>query len=126
MAKIVKLGELASIFSDPTSGLLVIGKQIVELTVRQESSRKVKQAISGGHLIHATDDELKKYQKTQLATEKSTAHEVKKLEEMTFEELHAWVDEKSGWDKADRKKVKEVKDAKELLEMVSKINKSYE
>jgi hypothetical protein len=126
MAKFVKLGEQASVYSDPTSNLLVIGKDVIKLNPKQETSKRVKKALSGGHLIHATEDEYKKFVKGELATEKETGKVVKKLEEMDIDELQEWVKTESGWEKVDKKKLMDITDASEALALIQKINKDYE
>lgn len=57
--KFVKLGEKASSFACPTTGLKITRPGvIVELLPEHEKSKKVKAAIKGGHLESATEEEF--------------------------------------------------------------------
>lgn len=58
----VKLGEKAQSFSDPASGLKVLPKQVIELTKKNLSSKKVETAIKGGHLEKVDEKEFNAYQ----------------------------------------------------------------
>ena len=57
-AKHVKLGEKASVFYDPTSGLKVTPNRAVELTKEAQISKRVIKAIKSGHLDYVHDDEM--------------------------------------------------------------------
>jgi hypothetical protein len=127
MPKFVKLGEHASVFSDPTSGLLVIGDEVHQLETKHERSKKVKVAIQGGHLVHATEDEFKRFTKGEkVVAKKEPVKNEKSIDEMDLTELQEWVVKESGWDKADKKKVVDIKTVEELLPLVKKINEDYE
>ena len=56
VSKYVKLGELASFFHDPVSGLTVSKGDVVGITNAQASSKKIRLALNGGHLV-LTDEE---------------------------------------------------------------------
>lgn len=62
MAKIVKLGEKASFFYDPTTNLQVSKGEVLTLTKKQEYSKKIRKALQGGHLVLTNEAELKAYQ----------------------------------------------------------------
>lgn len=54
MAKIyVKLGKKASSFRDQASNITILPGQVVGLDVKQQNSKKIKAALSGGHLVYA-------------------------------------------------------------------------
>ena len=53
MAKYVKLGEDASVFHDMSTKFTVYPNEVKELTLKAQSSPRVKKAISSGHLVYA-------------------------------------------------------------------------
>lgn len=53
MAKYVKLGEGASVFHDMSTKFTVYPNEVKELTLKAQSSFRVKKAISSGHLVYA-------------------------------------------------------------------------
>ena len=53
MAKYVKLGEGASVFHDMSTKFTVYPNEVKELTLKAQSSLRVKKAISSGHLVYA-------------------------------------------------------------------------
>ena len=53
MAKYVKLGEGASVFHDMSTKFTVYPNEVKELTLKAQSSPRVKKAISSGHLVYA-------------------------------------------------------------------------
>lgn len=53
MAKCVKLGEGASVFHDMSTKFTVYPNEVKELTLKAQSSPRVKKAISSGHLVYA-------------------------------------------------------------------------
>lgn len=62
MAKYAKLGDKANSFSDPTSGLNLKNKDVVELTPSNLSSKRVKKALNGGHLEYAEKSDYTEFQ----------------------------------------------------------------
>lgn len=56
--KYVKLGELASSFSCPTTGVSITGNSVIELTPTMQSSKKIIAALKGGHLEYADKSEI--------------------------------------------------------------------
>ena len=56
--KYIKLGGKASSFSCPTTGVALSGTMVVELTPTLQSSKKIQQALRGGHLQYADSDEV--------------------------------------------------------------------
>lgn len=61
MAKFVKLGDKANSFSCPTSGFTVSTKtQVKELTAKVARSKKVQNALKGGHLVYAEQKDFDK------------------------------------------------------------------
>ena len=61
MAKIVKIGEHASFFYDPTSKVQLVPGEVIELNKRQEHSKKIKKALQGGHLVLASKEEVEAF-----------------------------------------------------------------
>lgn len=61
MAKIVKLGDKASFFFDPTSKTQLSPGEVMELSKRQMLSKKVKKALQGGHLVLTGKEELEAF-----------------------------------------------------------------
>ena len=57
--KYVTVGENASIFHDQTTGITVCKKEIVQLTPKQVLSKRIRMALSSGHLVY-TSPELEK------------------------------------------------------------------
>ena len=51
----VKVGRKANIFHDQTTGITVKKGQVVELTAAQLMSRRVKGALSSGHLVRTEE-----------------------------------------------------------------------
>lgn len=70
--KYAKLGTKASIFHDPTNGLKVLPGQVVMLDGDKKFSKKTDQALKGGHLEYATEDEYKEYTSSQEKLESNT------------------------------------------------------
>lgn len=69
----VKLGEKAHSFSCPTTGFNLTHKgQIKELLPTFKASKKVQQALRGGHLTVAKESEVKAYKKAQSANASKT------------------------------------------------------
>ena len=56
--KYVKLGEKASSFSCPTTGISITGDSVIELTPIIQSSKKIIAALKGGHLEYADSSEV--------------------------------------------------------------------
>lgn len=56
--KFVKLGEKASSFSCPTTGVSLTKGKVVELNTEQLNSKKIKQALKGGHLEYASPEDI--------------------------------------------------------------------
>lgn len=64
MAEYYKLGKKAKggSFSEVSTGVSVFGAKVVEITVKQKSNKRVRQAIEHGHLVPATKDEFDAYE----------------------------------------------------------------
>jgi hypothetical protein len=60
MAKYYKLGEKATLFFDPTTQVLIRGKEIIEVT-RLPKSKKLAVAINQGHVVVATEEEYQRF-----------------------------------------------------------------
>lgn len=90
--KFVKLGEKASIFFDPTSGLKVVPGQAVELSNVHRQSKRVVRGLKSGHLDNVDSDEMDELEVVYI----DAKAEVKKEEENndTFDMDQEW-DEKS-------------------------------
>lgn len=58
--KYLKLGEKATMFFDPASRIQIRGTEVVALKAVQKT-KKVAQALSGGHLAWATEEEYQKF-----------------------------------------------------------------
>jgi hypothetical protein len=58
MAKYVKLGGSAESFYDPYSEFSLAGKEVKVLEAKALTSNRVKAALSGGHLSHASEKEF--------------------------------------------------------------------
>lgn len=56
--KYVKLGEKASSFSCPTTGISITGDTVIELIPIMQSSKKFIAALKGGHLEYADSSEV--------------------------------------------------------------------
>jgi len=56
--KFIKLGEKASSFSCPTTGVSLSGNKVIELTPTLAASKKIKNALRGGHLEYADEKEV--------------------------------------------------------------------
>lgn len=80
MAKYVKLGKKAASFADPYSELTLAGKDVKELTPKQQVSPKVQRALLGGHLVTATKEEFETWSKKESGFKAEVA--VKKTAEM--------------------------------------------
>ncbi len=83
MAKYVKLGDNAESFFDPYSRLSLAGKQVLLLEGKSLTSNRVKLALKGGHLSHATQEEFVKAGGKVI--EKKTQESVKEDDKPTFE-----------------------------------------
>lgn len=59
--KRVKLGSNANVFHDQCTGITIVKGQTVELNMYQLNSKRIKNAISGGHLVYS-NDELDKFE----------------------------------------------------------------
>jgi len=58
-----KLSKDATLFTDPKSGLTVRNKEVVKMeSEKANSSAKVRDAVKGGHLREATEEEYNKWQ----------------------------------------------------------------
>lgn len=55
--KYLKLGEKASIFFDPTTRLLIRGKEVIALKAIQKS-KKLSTALNQGHVVNATEEDF--------------------------------------------------------------------
>lgn len=77
-SKHVKLGEKASLFYDPTSGLKVTPNKAVELSAQHKMSKRVTKAIKSGHLDYVDSEELKELEVVSL--EKAPAKQEAKTE----------------------------------------------
>lgn len=56
--KYLKLGDKASSFYDMATGLQISGKEIVKVSETYiVQGRKTKNALAGGHLVYATEEE---------------------------------------------------------------------
>ena len=62
MAKYVKLGQKSTIFHDPTTNIKILPNQVVSLSGKSKMSKKILNALRGGHLENATEEEYEKYQ----------------------------------------------------------------
>ena len=58
-----KLGENASVFYDPTTRILLTGKEVIELD-KTPKSKKFNVAKAGGHVVMASKQEFDDYQAT--------------------------------------------------------------
>jgi hypothetical protein len=54
--KKVTINENASIFHDPYSGVTIARGEVVELTLSQLSQKRIRQALSAGHIVYANED----------------------------------------------------------------------
>lgn len=82
MAKYAKLGDKATSFSDPTSRLVLKNKDVVELSAKHLSSKRVKKAINGGHLSLTDKEEYEDF----LSAQESKGS-TKEKEEDTIEDV---------------------------------------
>lgn len=78
MAKYVKLGEGASVFHDMSTKFTVYPNEVKELTLKAQSSPRVKKAISSGHLVYA--EPAKEEVETKQADNSSPEKLVKKFQ----------------------------------------------
>lgn len=78
MAKYVKLGEGASVFHDMSTKFTVYPNEVKELTLKAQSSPRVKKAISSGHLVYA--EPAKEEVETKQADSSSPEKLVKKFQ----------------------------------------------
>lgn len=80
--KKVKLGPNASIFHDQTTGITICKGETKELNAYQLSSKRIKNALSGGHLIYSNDviDEFDKEEERKATIEKLTSKTQKLIE----------------------------------------------
>lgn len=60
MSRFVKVGENANIFHDPSTGITVCKGEVVELNERQLLTKRVRTALSSGHLIYGEKSVNKK------------------------------------------------------------------
>jgi len=109
--KFVKLGSKAPAFADPWSRFNIYKGQVKELeNLDQKRSNKIRNAIKGGHLETATEDEFNAYQDS--LTGKASPKEVEptksqelrtELDEMTKASLTQYYQENFEVSKADVK-----------------------
>lgn len=62
-SRYVTLGENAQVFHDQTTGITIVKGQVKELSLGQISKKKIKMALSGGHLAYCeapSKDDAKK------------------------------------------------------------------
>ena len=124
MSKSIKLGEKATMFFDPISGLKVIPGQVVTPTKNQLSSKKVTNALRYGHLEYT--DEKPTGGKT---STKETAGKVLTLENLqesdiptknktvTAEFIDEWFGEEPPFDELDVDSLKEKFTAPQLVDI---------
>lgn len=67
----VKLGNKAENFSDPITGFTIVKGEVKELNAAEVNSLKIKRALTGGHLAHASKDDFKEFEKKMADSEKS-------------------------------------------------------
>lgn len=91
MAHYVKLGGKASIFFDPSTGLKVTGKKIVKITGNGKFSKKIDQAIKGGHLEKVSKTEYEEYLESLEVTDVQTV-KAKNSTEEEEDDVNSWVE----------------------------------
>lgn len=93
--KFVKLGPVAASFADVYSEFKIHRGQVKELvTQEQRRSKKIANAIRGGHLNTATEAEFEDYMDSIGATiEKPELTHTEKLEAMTKKELKGYYED---------------------------------
>lgn len=61
MTKYAKLGKKAASFADPYTEFTLAGKEVKELTPKQQVAPKIQRAFQGGHLVIATKQEYEEW-----------------------------------------------------------------
>lgn len=102
-SKFVKLGEKASIFFDPTSGLKVTSGKAVELSNVHKASKRVVRGLKSGHLDYADSEDQEDLELVYLDSSKNKP--VGKVEKNEEEEEDAFNPDQE-WDEKSLKKLK--------------------
>ena len=104
--KIVKLGEKASFFFDPTTRIQISVGEVVELTKASQYSKKIKKALNGGHLVQTSEEELEAFKNGTLISNRESEEDTNWLE---------------SFDPTDSKAVNKLKvdQLKELIKFIS-------
>lgn len=138
----LKLGSQALSFYDPGSQLNIRGHEVIALD-RLPKSKRVSQALRGGHICTATEEEYAEYQDAKAGgvapkkevvkaeksadteTEAPELTEVQKILKATLEELGSKKNilgyfEKGGWTEEDIETLKALPNNTPLADVISK------
>lgn len=83
--KRVKLGPNANVFHDQTTGITISKGESIELNMYQLNSKRIKNALAGGHLIYSNEelDNFNKQEEKEQLIEKLKLKSVKLFEKGT-------------------------------------------
>lgn len=121
--KFVKCGEKAFSFSDPYCDFNIAKGDIKELeTPKQRRSKKIKNALRGGHLESVTEADYEKWLSSKTGTkpdEDSDETLLELLEEKTKDELEIYYKDNFGVDEDDIKTFSKLTHPKMVKEIIS-------
>lgn len=145
--KIVKLGEKANSFYDPTTGLTLIPNEVKEVPNSFLRSQRARRFLKGGGIAYASKDELIEWQEAQKAKVKKMnfnqssvdlSNKVKESEktdepDTEVEELKkmtkaALIDYVKGldWTEDDVEEAKSITKKADLIEFIRETEEEYE
>lgn len=120
--KYLKLGEKASIFFDPTTRLLIRGKEVIALKAIPKS-KKLSIALNQGHVVNATEEEYEAFLAGNEAEAKTTEEGyIDPLSELSDADFKKAVKE-SGFTATDQKFILKAEDK---VKAYRDIEKTYE
>jgi hypothetical protein len=130
----LKLGEKASSFYDPTSGVNIRGHEVVKVNAKQMKSKKVIIALRNGHINKTDENAYKIYNgllDAPIAAETSTADgdittdpRYDDLMGMSKKDILDWM-VTEGFDDEDVSKAEAIKDKTKRLEFILVAEKAY-
>jgi len=130
--KYLKLGEKASVFHDPSTGVLIRNHEVVEVTSNKMKSKKIQTALRNGHISPATVSEFEIYHGLRDAEVEKPAVDETEVDEERKEMLMklskakvlTWM-ETEGFDDNDITEAESIQDKEARVNFILKAEEAY-
>ena len=118
-----KLNQKASIFHDPSTGILVTKGEEVEITKQQAQTYRIKEAIKGKHLIMVEEETFQEEDEEEIVSGKISDQE--KIDQLSIKTISQILEQYAYMNEEDLKEAKS-KSKADMIEFLVQVEKEYE